>query len=95
VPKSKLVKEWKRETPGAVRTIGSTADFFSVHADPAALTLAASGFVGALATPSAKLRQLLTLVDGGQDFETAFANVFRNKPQPLFDAWAQKEAKKK
>lgn len=95
VPKARLVKDWKRETPEAVRTIGSTADFFSVHADPAPLTLAAAGFVAAIATPSAKLRQFLVLVDGGQDFDTAFANVFRNKPQPLFDAWAQKEAKKK
>jgi len=95
VPKAKLVKEWKRETPDAVRAIGSTADFFSVHADPAAVTLAAGGFVGALASPSAKLRQFLSLIDGGQDFDAAFTNVFRNKPQPLFDAWAQKEAKKK
>lgn len=95
VPKAKLVKDWKRETPEALRAIGSTADFFSVHADPAALPLAASGFVGALATPTSKLRQLLALVDGGQDFETAFTNVYRNKPQPLFEAWALKEAKKK
>jgi hypothetical protein len=95
VPKAKLVKDWKRETPEALRAIGSTADFFSVHADPAALPLAASGFVGALATPTSKLRQLLALVDGGQDFDTAFANVYRTKPQPLFEAWAIKEAKKK
>lgn len=95
VPKAKLAKDWKREIPEAVRTIGSTADFFSMHAEPELVTIASSGFVTALATPSAKLRQLLALVDGGQDFETAFANVFRNKPQALFEMWAQKEAKKK
>lgn len=95
VPKAKLVKDWKRETPEALRAIGSTADFFSVHADPATLAGASGGFVGALATPTSKLRQFLALVDGGQDFDTAFANVFRNKPQPLFEAWALKEAKKK
>lgn len=95
VPKAKLARDWKREMPEALRAIGSAGDFFSVHADPTALPLAAGGFVGALVTPTSKLRQLLALVGGGQDFDTAFANVYRNKPQPLFEAWALKEAKKK
>jgi hypothetical protein len=95
VPKAKLVKDWKRESPAAVRAIGSAAEFFSVNADPAAVTLVSGGFVGAIATPSAKLRQLLGLVDGGQDFEAAFTSVFHGTPQALFDAWARKVAKKK
>lgn len=95
VPKARLVKDWKRESPAAVRAIGSAAGFFSVNADPAVVTLASTGFVGAIATPSAKLRQLLGLVDGGKEFDAAFTSVFRGTPQALFDAWIRKEAKKK
>lgn len=95
VPKAKLSADWKREIPSAVREIGSTKDFFSIHAEPAALLLASGGFVGALASPSSKLRQFIARMAEGGDFDAAFAAVFRGKPEQLFEAWAVKEAKKK
>ena len=93
VPKAPLVQEWKREVPAAVGRLGSAADFLGGHADPVATATAAGGFVGALATGS-RLKQFVAELDGGAAFDAAFTKVFRVAPQPAFEAWAVREAKK-
>jgi cytochrome c553 len=93
VPKAALVQEWKREVPAAVVRLGSAADFFAGHADPVATATAAGGFVTTIAT-GARLEQLAAALDAGAPFDAAFAKVFRAAPQPAFEAWAVREAKK-
>lgn len=93
VPKAPLVQEWKRETPAAVARLGSAADFLAGHAESAAAATAAGGFVGGLAT-GARLKQCVDLLDEGAGFDAAFAKVFRAAPQPAFEAWAVKEARR-
>lgn len=93
VPKAPVVQEWRRDVPAAVARLGSAADFLGGHADPAATATAAGGFVGAMAT-GARLKQLVAELDGGAAFDAAFTKVFRAAPQPAFEAWAAREAKK-
>jgi mono/diheme cytochrome c family protein len=90
-PKAVLAQEWKREAGAAVGRLGSAQDFFAGHADPAATSLAAGGFVSSLAA-AGKLAQLVALVDGGASFDEAFAKVFRGPPQQAFTAWAARSA---
>jgi hypothetical protein len=93
VPKAPLVQEWKRETPAAVARLGSAADFLAGHAEPVAAATAAGGFMGGLAT-GARLKQCVDLLDEGVGFDAAFTKVFRAAPQPAFEAWAVKEARR-
>ena len=91
LPKAQLVQEWKLAVGGAIRQLGSAEDFLAGHADPAATTTAAGGFVSSLASPG-KLAQLVALVDGGMPFDEAFAKIFRSPPQQAFTAWAARNA---
>jgi len=91
VPKATLAQEWKRDAGAAVGRLGSAQDFLGGHADPAATSLAAGGFVSSLAT-AGKLSQLVALVEAGGSFDEAFAKVFRNPPQQAFTAWAARSA---
>ncbi len=93
VPKAPLVQEWRRDVPAAVAGLGSAADFLGGHADPVASATAAGGFIGALAT-GARLKQMAAELDAGAAFDAAFTKVFRAAPQPAFEAWAAREAKK-
>jgi hypothetical protein len=93
VPKAPLAAEWKRDVPAAVGRLGSAADFFAGHAEPAAVATAAGGFVTALAGGT-KLKQVVELLDEGTPFDAAFAKVFRAAPQAAFETWAAKEARK-
>jgi hypothetical protein len=93
VPKAPLVQEWRREVPAAVARLGSVADFLGGHADPVASATAAGGFIGVLAT-GARLKQMAAELDAGAAFDAAFTKVFRAAPQPAFEAWAAREAKK-
>jgi cytochrome c553 len=92
VPKAPLAAEWKRDVPAAVGRLGSAADFFAGHAEPAAVATAAGGFVTALAGGT-KLKQVVELLDEGTPFDAAFAKVFRAAPQAAFETWAAKEAR--
>jgi len=94
-PKAALAQEWKREVPAAVRATGSCADFLGGRADPGPAAVAAGGFVGTLASTSAKLKPLVVALDGGTAFDDAFAKAFRAAPPQLYDAWAGKEARRK
>ena len=84
---SDLVQQWRRETATAVPRLGSAADFFAGHSDPAASALAAGGFVGSIATPG-KLSQMVALLDAGAAFDEAFTRVFRAPPLAAFEKWA-------
>ena len=55
----------------------------------------AGGFVGTLASTSAKLKPLLAALDAGTAFDEAFAKAFRAAPPQAFDAWAAKQAGRK
>lgn len=90
-PKADRVLDWKRNAAGAVRGLGSAADFFSGHGDRATLTLAAGGFIGSLAS-GGRLAQCVSLVDEGTPFEDAFARAFRVPPQQAFATWAARNA---
>lgn len=91
VPKAPLVQEWKLGVGGAIRQLGSAEDFLAGHADPAATSTAAGGFVSSLAS-GGKLAQLVALVDGGMPFDEAFAKVFRAAPPQAFTTWAARNA---
>jgi len=93
-PKAALAAAWKKEVPGAARSVGSAADFFKGGGDPAARTAAAAGFVGQISGGGTKLRQFLRLVADGGEFEDSFAKAFRGTPQQLYEAWAAKEGRK-
>jgi mono/diheme cytochrome c family protein len=89
--KSQRVQDWKRNLGGAVRELGSPADFFSGRSDPAAAALAAGGFVSSLAG-GGKLARMVALFDEGTPFEEAFAATFRSPPQQAFGDWAARTA---
>jgi len=91
VPKAALVQEWRRDAAPAARELGSTADFFAGHGDAALVALAAGGFVAGLATPSARLPQLVTAIDQDVPFDDAVAKIVRGSPKQLYDAWAAKQ----
>jgi hypothetical protein len=86
-PKSPRVQDWKRNAGGAVRQLGSAADFFSGRGDPAVTALAAGGFVGSLAA-GGKLARFVAVFDEGAAFDAAFTTAFRSPPQQAFGAWA-------
>lgn len=90
-PKAERTLEWKRNASGSLRELGSAADFFSGHADPATATLAAGGFISSLAS-GGRLAQFVSLIDEGMPFEEAFAKAFRSPPQQAFAAWAARNA---
>jgi mono/diheme cytochrome c family protein len=92
-PKSTLVRAWKQETSDALQRLGSPADFFSGQAGPVATAAIAGGFVGAIAVSDAKLRAVVAAIDAGSPFEKAFSEAFQSAPQPVFEAWAAKEAR--
>ena len=92
VPKAPLAAEWRREIPGAIAKLGSTADFFAGHSDPAATVQAAGGFISAIAPPG-KLPQLVAALDSGAAFDDAFARVFKATSAQTFERWAAKAAK--
>ncbi|MFM9059178.1 MAG: c-type cytochrome domain-containing protein [Planctomycetaceae bacterium] len=94
-PKAALAQQWKRDLPAAVREVGPCARFLGGGADPGAAAVAAGGFVGTLASTSAKLKPLLAALDGGTAFDDAFAKAFRTAPPQAYDAWSAKEAARK
>ncbi|MFM8735288.1 MAG: c-type cytochrome domain-containing protein [Pirellulales bacterium] len=91
-PKSGTVLAWKRDASAAVSKLGSPADFFAGHADPAASTLAAGGFVGSLATGD-RLAQTIALLDAGSAFDDAFAKAFKATPAQALQKWASRSAR--
>lgn len=94
-PKAPLAQTWKRDVPSAVRDVGPCANFLGGHADPAAAAVAAGGFVGTLASTSARLRPVVVALDAGTVFDDAFAAAFRVAPPQAYDAWAAKESRRK
>lgn len=94
VPKAAIVKGWRQEATDAVGRLGSPDDFFGGYAGPVAQAAIAGGFVAAVAPAPAKLRPLVERLDAGMPFETAFAEVSKGQPQPLFTAWAAKQSRK-
>ncbi len=91
-PKSSIVQQWKRDGASAVSRLGSAADFFAGHSDPAAAAVAAGGFVGAIAGGN-KLPLMLATLDKGVPFEEAFARVFKATPAQAFEKWAVRSAR--
>lgn len=89
--KAPLAKAWKKAAPAGVRALAAPADLFTGHADPAAVAVAAGGFMTSLASGS-RLAQLVAAVDDGAAFEEAFARVFRSPPQQAFTIWAARNA---
>lgn len=94
-PKAPLALDWKRDMPAAIREVGAGANVLGGHADPAALAVAAGGFVGALPSSAAKLRPLVAAIDGGAAFDDAFVRAFRGAPPQLYDAWAAQESRRR
>jgi mono/diheme cytochrome c family protein len=90
-PKAAIVQEWRREAGAAAREIGSGADFFAGHADPAALATAAAGFVTSLATPATRLKQLVAAVDEGLTVDEAVTKLHRGSLQQLYDVWLARQ----
>jgi len=93
-PKAAVAKAWKTETAGALGRLAAPEDFFAGHAGPVAQAAIGGGFVSALASSPVKLRALVAKLDEGAAFDTAFADVFKSPPEPLFTAWAAKESRK-
>jgi len=86
-PKALVVQQWRRDAVAAIPRLGSTADFLSGHADPAATSLAAGGLLSTLAT-GGKLGQVAEAIDAGATFDEAFLKVFRATPAQAFEKWA-------
>jgi hypothetical protein len=86
-PKALVVQQWRRDAVAAIPRLGSTADFLSGHADPAATSLAAGGLLSTLAT-GGKLGQVAEALDAGATFDEAFLKVFRATPAQAFEKWA-------
>jgi mono/diheme cytochrome c family protein len=93
MPKAPIVQEWRRDAGAAARELGSPADFFAGHGDPAATATAAAGFVTAIATPAARLKQLVAAIDDGMPLDEAIAKLHRGAPQQLYEAWLARQAK--
>jgi len=93
-PKAAVAKAWKTETAEALGRLAAPEDFFAGHAGPVAQAAIGGGFVSALAPSPVKLRALVAKLDEGAAFDTAFADVFKSPPEPLFAAWAAKESRK-
>lgn len=93
-PKAAVAKAWKTETAEALGRLAAPEDFFAGHAGPVAQAAIGGGFVSALASSPVKLRALVAKLDEGGAFDTAFADVFKSPPEPLFAAWAAKESRK-
>ena len=91
-PKSALVLQWKRDSVSAVSRLGSAADFFAGHSEPAATALAAGGFVGSIAGGN-KLAQMLAMLDEGTPFDDAFVAVFKSTPVQAFEKWAARASR--
>jgi hypothetical protein len=91
-PKADVVAQWRKDAMGAVPKLGSVADFLAGHADPAAVALAAGGFVTALATGD-KHAQMRELLDAGASFDDAFAKVFKATPAQAFERWAMRASR--
>ncbi|NDC62757.1 MAG: hypothetical protein EBZ59_01915 [Planctomycetia bacterium] len=92
--KAPLARTWRRDAAEGLQQLGSAADFFQGHGDRQAILAVGGGFVGSLAATGGRLRSLVKELDAGTDFEAAFAAAFRGPPQPLFEAWAAKEARR-
>jgi hypothetical protein len=92
-PKAALAVAWKKDAAAAAHEIGSPADLFEGHANPAAAALASGGFVSTIAAPG-RLKQFVSLVDDGAAFDEAFTQVFRGTPQQMYAAWAAKQPRK-
>jgi hypothetical protein len=86
-PKALVVQQWRRDAVAAIPRLGSTADFLSGHADPAATSLAAGGLLSTLAT-GGKLGRVAEALDAGATFDEAFLKVFRATPAQAFEKWA-------
>jgi hypothetical protein len=93
-PKAAVAKAWKTETAEALGRLAAPEDFFAGHAGPVAQAAIGGGFVSALASSPVKLRAIVAKLDEGAAFDTAFADVFKSPPEPLFTAWAAKESRK-
>jgi len=90
-PKASVVQEWRRDAAEAAREVGSAADFFAGHADPAACATAAAGFVASLATPAVRLKQLVAAIDDGLTIDEAIAKLYRGSPQQAYEAWLARQ----
>jgi hypothetical protein len=75
-----------------VSRLGSAADFFAGHSEPAATALAAGGFVGSIAGGN-KLAQMLAMLDEGTPFDDAFVAVFKSTPVQAFEKWAARASR--
>ena len=93
-PQAPAVQEWRRDAGAAAREIGSAADFFAGHADPAVFATAAVGFVTSLATPATRLKQLVAAIDEGMSVDDAVAKLHRGSPQQLYAAWLARQPAK-
>jgi hypothetical protein len=93
-PKAPIVKAWRREPAEQLRQLGASEDFFAGTAGPVATAAIGGGFVPAVLRSEARLRDMISALDSGASFDKAFADACTSPPQPLFAAWAAKEAKK-
>lgn len=93
-PKAPLALAWKKDAAAAAHDIGSAADLFDGHAAPAAAALASGGFMSTIAATPGRLKQFVSLVDEGADFDTAFTQVFRGNPRQMYEVWAAKQPRR-
>lgn len=91
-PRAPLARTWRKDIPEAVKSVGKPAAFFSGASDRAAAATVAGGFVERLTANGKKLPAVIEALDAGAGFDEAFREVFREAPQPLFEAWASQEA---
>ncbi|MFM8634619.1 MAG: c-type cytochrome domain-containing protein [Planctomycetia bacterium] len=91
-PRAPLAKNWRKEIPEAVKSVGKGAGFFSGASDRATSATVAGGFVERLTANGKKLPAVIEALDAGAGFDEAFREVFREAPQPLFESWASQEA---
>lgn len=92
-PKAPLVRGWQSNLPVALKKVGSAADLLAGQGDAATAATVGGGFVAAIMPTPGRLGDLISRLASGTPFDQAFTAVFRNGPQPLFEAWAAKAAK--
>lgn len=93
-PKAPIVNAWRRAPFEQLQRLESADDYFDGRAGPVAIAGIGGGFIPSIAKSETRLRAVVAAIDAGAPFDKAFADVFRESPKSLFDAWAKKEARK-
>ncbi|REK19057.1 MAG: hypothetical protein DWQ37_02535 [Planctomycetota bacterium] len=87
-PRDERVAGWDDHLREILERVDDPAGFLTASLPPEESDVLAYSFVSKLLmTPSRKYTALVSQLQQGADFDTAFAKIYRGKPQESIDAW--------